>query len=135
MSVTTTSNPVTTQTIRLLTDYEIHHSGDPDATAPSPNAHPIPPTPSASTTLSSSSAAEEQPDNWPTEHRRIPPHRPINRELDFAERPAGLNGAEFVFIQVMLNGVRLNANVARLWRATGGKINDRIFRYDVGGEW
>jgi hypothetical protein len=26
-------------------------------------------------------------------------------------------------------------SVARLWRFTGGRINDKIFHYDVGGEW
>jgi hypothetical protein len=25
--------------------------------------------------------------------------------------------------------------VSRLWRFTGGRINDKIFHYDVGGEW
>lgn len=35
--------------------------------------------------------------------------RPINRNLSYEDRSAGQNSAEYVFIQVLLNGVRVNA--------------------------
>ncbi|KAI9930235.1 hypothetical protein ASPWEDRAFT_23957 [Aspergillus wentii DTO 134E9] len=117
MSTTTTTQ---TNTLSILADYELHHSG-------SDNVHEshepaVPP-------------VQSQPANWPSNHRRVPAYRPINRNLEFDERPAGSNPAEFVFIQTMLHGVWLNAAVSRLWRFTGGRINDRIFHYEVGGEW
>ncbi|KAJ0414602.1 hypothetical protein BJY00DRAFT_318686 [Aspergillus carlsbadensis] len=121
-ATTTTTNTTTNNTLSILADYELHHSG-PESTA-SQNAHPSSPSPSSS-----------QPANWPTDHRRVPPHRPVNRNLDRAERAAGSNVPEYIFIQSMLHGVWLNASVSRLWRFTGGRINDRIFRYDVGGEF
>ncbi|KAL4818453.1 hypothetical protein BDW67DRAFT_183169 [Aspergillus spinulosporus] len=121
MSSTTTT---TTSTLSLLADYELHHSTPPSASSSSP--------------LQSQSLAPVQqanPATWPTHHRRIPPFRPINRNLDFAERSAGSSVPEYIFIQAMLHGVWLNASMAQLWRKTGGRINDRIFRYDVGGEY
>ncbi|KAL4914080.1 hypothetical protein BDW62DRAFT_191090 [Aspergillus aurantiobrunneus] len=121
MSATATT---TTTTTSILADYELHHSG----TEPSPNASQSTPSPSAS-------SSPPQPANWPSNHRRVPPYRPVNRGLDYAERSAGASVPEFIFIQSMLHGVWLNASVARLWRFTGGRINDRIFRYDIGGEY
>ncbi|KAJ5151371.1 uncharacterized protein N7482_010623 [Penicillium canariense] len=115
MSVTTTST--TTGSLSALADYEVHHSGsEPDASAAPVNIG--------------------QPTDWPTHHRRMPAYRPANPQLDRTDRPAG-NGhpAEYAFIQIMLHGVWLNASVARLWRFTGGRINDKIFHYEVGGEW
>lgn len=81
----------TTQTISLLADYEVHHSGSDAVDAV--NEH----------------EASPQPVEWPTHHRRIPAFRPTNRNLSFEERPGGSNPAEMVFIQVMLHGVWLNA--------------------------
>ncbi|KAL2847480.1 hypothetical protein BJY01DRAFT_212672 [Aspergillus pseudoustus] len=120
MSTTTTTT--TNNTLSILADYELHHSGsestsDQNASSPSP------------------SASSSQPANWPTNYRRVPPHRPVNRNLDQTERAAGSSVPEYIFIQSMLHGVWLNASVSRLWRFTGGRINDRIFRYDVGGEF
>ncbi|KAJ5126335.1 hypothetical protein N7448_005638 [Penicillium atrosanguineum] len=108
----------TTTSLSVLADYEVHHSGEENVPAR------IPSQPQA-----------DQP-AWPTHHRRMPAYRPANRELDLTQRPAG-NGhpAEFAFIQIMLHGVWLNASVSRLWRFTGGRINDKIFHYQVGGEW
>lgn len=82
------STTTTTQTISLLADYEVHHSGS-DAV----NERETLP----------------QPVEWPTHHRRIPAFRPTNRNLSFEERPGGSNPGEMVFIQVMLHGVWLNA--------------------------
>ncbi|KAL4905123.1 hypothetical protein BDW74DRAFT_153055 [Aspergillus multicolor] len=126
MSSTTTTTATTTTTnptLSLLTDYELHHS-TPSSSSLSP---PQP--------QSQSQAQASNPPTWPTDHRRIPSYRPINRSLDFNERSAGSSVPEFIFIQVMLHGVWLNASIAQLWRATGGKINERIFRHDVGGEY
>ncbi|KAL2811702.1 hypothetical protein BJX63DRAFT_398606 [Aspergillus granulosus] len=122
MSTTTATYTTTTtnNTLSILADYELHHSGSESSS--SQNASSVPP-------------LQSQPANWPTNHRRVPPHRPVNRNLDQAERAAGSNVPEYIFIQSMLHGVWLNASVARLWRFTGGRINDRIFRYDVGGEF
>ena len=139
MSVTTTANPVTGSVLQVLTDYDIHHSGSPEE----PRA--APPTNAAAPTNA------QNPPDWDTEHRAVPPHRPINRELDYEERPGGLNVPEQIFIFTMLNGVGINAvcislqhdhaecltffqAVNTIWRKTGGKINDKIFRYKIGGE-
>jgi hypothetical protein len=88
MAITTTTT--TTQTLSILADYEVHHSGTDHE--------------SEHETVNS-----PQPANWPTHHRRIPEFRPINRNLSFEERPGGSNPGEIVFIQVMLHGVWLNA--------------------------
>ncbi|GFF59086.1 hypothetical protein IFM46972_11289 [Aspergillus udagawae] len=119
MATTATTTQTSTNSLSILADYELHHSGSEESQ--SSERAPL------------SQAA--QPANWPSNYRRVPAYRPANHELDQSERPAGSNPGEFVFIQVMLHGVWLNASVARLWRLTGGRINDRIFRYDIGGEF
>ncbi|OJJ99847.1 hypothetical protein ASPACDRAFT_119637 [Aspergillus aculeatus ATCC 16872] len=126
MSTTSATTTITTSstrvgTLSVLSDYELHHSGEA--------------TPSPSQESTSSTTSPAQPANWPIDHRRVPAYRPANRELNLSERQAGANRAEFVFIQTMLHGVWLNAVVSRVWHATGGKINDKIFHYEIGGEW
>jgi len=143
MSVTTRTNVVSGSALHFLTDYELHHSGDPEkpAAAEDPNFR------------ADLAASSSNPPSWPTDHRAVPPYRPIDRNLDFEQRPAGANLIESIFIATMLNGVRLNAvslsvhkyrsgadaemwqNLNRLWRATGGRLNDRIFHYKIGGEF
>ncbi|PYH80124.1 hypothetical protein BO82DRAFT_241437, partial [Aspergillus uvarum CBS 121591] len=118
---TTTTASTRVGTLSVLSDYELHHSGEA--------------TPSSSLESTSNTTQPAQPANWPTDHRRVPAYRPANRELNLSERQAGANRAEFVFIQTMLHGVWLNAVVSRVWHATGGKINDKIFHYEIGGEW
>lgn len=120
MSITTTQNAVTYNTLSVLTDYELHHSDTSDP-ASAPNSHPAP--------------ASQNPPEWPTDHRRVPNYRPINRDLDQSQRRIYNNNGERAFITVMLRGVWLNATASQLWRATGGKFNNKIFRYKVGGEW
>ncbi|KAL4960730.1 uncharacterized protein BDV14DRAFT_204473 [Aspergillus stella-maris] len=128
MSSTTTTTTQNPTTLSLLSDYELHHSGHSESqTAVSPS---IP-----SQSQPSSGTNSSNPPTWPTTHRRVPPHRPINRSLDFNERSAGASVPEYIFIQSMLHGVWLNASIAQLWRKTGGKINERWFRFDVGGEY
>lgn len=94
MSVTTT-NPVSSTVLQALTDYDIHHTGDPE--------HPRTPDPPNPQRRSSSS---ENPETWDSDHRRVPPYRPINHELRGPERPNGVNAIEVGFIFTMFLGVR-----------------------------
>ncbi|KAF7715072.1 Uncharacterized protein PECH_003542 [Penicillium ucsense] len=120
MSATITST--TTGSLSVLADYEVHHSGTEqnDALA----------------ATSSNSSGAPPASEWASHWRRMPAYRPVNRHLDLAERPAG-NGhpAEYAFIQIMLHGCWINSTISKIWRATGGKVNDKIFYYDVGGEF
>lgn len=99
MSVTTTANPVSRAVLEALTDYDLHHSGDPSSAgrAEDPNPRQI------------DSDPPNNPEWWPTDHRGIPNHRPINRNLDRSQRPGGVNLMEMVFIFTMLRGVQLQA--------------------------
>jgi hypothetical protein len=54
------------------------------------------------------------PPSWPMVHRRVPPYRPINRNLDRSARPAGYNFALFVFINTMLGGCHILAVILQL---------------------
>jgi hypothetical protein len=99
MSVTTSASTTTQTVLHVLADYNLHHSGDPSEPAP----------PNCNTT-----ADGENPPNWDTDHRRVPPYRPVNRNLDVTLRPGGTSVAETVFIATMLNGVHLTA-VSCLW--------------------
>lgn len=99
MSVTTTENRLYYNTVDILRDYDVHHTNaeerEPlDSTL---NEHPIP-------------EPASNPEGWPTDHRRVPPYRPVNRELNQEERaPFGRNVVEGTFIFLMLNGVRINS--------------------------
>ncbi|KAJ5653300.1 hypothetical protein N7490_000303 [Penicillium lividum] len=119
MSATILENTRMTS-VSVPMDYEVHHSGQ-EEHAPM-NSSP-------------SQAPTTQPPNWPSDHRRIPAYRPINRNLDHSQRPPGANNVERVIITVMLHGVWLNAVTSRVWRFTGGRINNRLFHYEIGGEW
>lgn len=123
---TTTTTPVTTAVREVLTDYDLHHSNTSESSG---EAAPV------SSAREETATSVSNPDSWPTDHRRVPPYRPINYNLDFAERPGGTDAAEYIFIAVMLNGVGVAATANSIWRATAGKVNDRIFRYQIGGEW
>ncbi|PYH30948.1 uncharacterized protein BO87DRAFT_365790 [Aspergillus neoniger CBS 115656] len=119
-TTTTASRAVDASTLSILSDYEIHHTGS--ETQPQPR-------------VPRDAVPVFQPVDWPSHYRRIPSYRPVNRNLSYEERSAGTSPVEYMFIQTMLHGVWLNASVARLWRFTGGRINDKIFHYEVGGEW
>jgi hypothetical protein len=125
MSVTTTANPVAQSVLRVLADYELTHSGDNEST----DGEVKPPN-----HRSQEAETTANPDSWPTEYNGIPPHRPINYNLDHELRPWGSNGVETVFVVIMLNGVGLVAAAARSWRLTGGRLTDKIFRFSIGGE-
>ena len=135
MSVTTTSNPTTTELHRTLDDYTIHLTGR-ETEVLKPRSQPV----------------VENPEDWPEDYHNVPAYRPINRHLDEEERPGGTHPIERVFIFTMLHGVWLNAvswdsnileygnlcalqTVAQTWRKTGGRINGTFFRYKIGGEW
>ncbi|KAI3392894.1 hypothetical protein diail_5027 [Diaporthe ilicicola] len=124
MSATTVDNPMTTAVSRqVLRDYDIHLTGDETVAPPNTDSRP----PQSTSTVSN-------PPGWDTEHRGVPPHRPINTGLDLTQRPLGGNPVGAVFVTTMFTGVTINANVRWLWTKTGGRINDKIFHYKVGGE-
>ncbi|WYZ38997.1 hypothetical protein EsH8_III_000911 [Colletotrichum jinshuiense] len=122
MSATITDNPVTT-TIQqdYLHDYQIRLSGGVEEAFSRSNEDSPPP-------------AAENPPDWYDQHRQVPPYRPVNRNLDIADRPWGSNGVESAFVFVMLNGCWLKGMANWFWRSTGGKVNENYFRAKVGGE-
>ncbi|GAM86963.1 hypothetical protein ANO11243_049840 [Dothideomycetidae sp. 11243] len=109
-AATTSTVQKRTHTLRLtgasyLDDYELHHSRRPAtsgrAVGDNNNAGlpaSLPP-----------KWTDDNPTWWPTDHRRIPPHRPTQRDLDWGVRPAGSNWGETMFIMTMLGGVNINA--------------------------
>jgi hypothetical protein len=96
MSVTTTANPLTYRSLHVLTDYELHHTSPTAEIDSSLNIHPNP-------------QSDSNPPDWPTDHRRVPSHRPINYDLDQSERRVFLNPAERIFIATMFLGVNMQA--------------------------
>ncbi|KAF2688097.1 hypothetical protein K458DRAFT_428878 [Lentithecium fluviatile CBS 122367] len=123
MSVTTTANPHHYQLQTVLADYDLHHSSTEEEHDPSLNAHPTP----------HSESLQHNPSHWPTEHRRVPAYRPVNRELDQSERRVYLNPVERVFVGVMFTGVFLQSTASKVWRGTAGRVWDVGYR--IGGEW
>ncbi|EFX03467.1 hypothetical protein CMQ_395 [Grosmannia clavigera kw1407] len=122
MSVTTTATRTSLRPV--LADYETYRSD------PQPAIESV-----ESTAMTSPAAHINTPPSWPTDHRRVPPYRPVNRELDLSQRMAYNNGIEHAFISTMFFGIRVVTVFHRTWRATGGKMNDRIFHYELGGEY
>lgn len=102
MSVTTTTDSARYQIHSHLVDYELHHSGT-SGPAPPPEAHPLP------STVDQQGLNARNPESWPTDHRRIPPYRPINRELDMSQRRVYTSVPERIFIELMFTGVATNA--------------------------
>ena len=107
MSVTAT---ITQQDV--LRDYTIRlTAGELTSTSrrddePSTRTGDLPPTAAAA-----AAAAEQQhyenPPGWDTEHRQVPPYRPVNMELDHGSRPWGSNPVESVIVFAMMHGVWL----------------------------
>ncbi|KAF2113757.1 hypothetical protein BDV96DRAFT_495990 [Lophiotrema nucula] len=120
MSVTTTANAQTYNIRAALADYDLHHTEETPLDT-SVNTHPAP------------ASQLQNPLNWPTDQRRVPPYRPVNTELDQSQRRVYQNGIEQVFVGVMFSGVFVEATLARLWRATAGRVWDA--GYKIGGEW
>lgn len=92
MSVTTLANPVTTTLSRTLADYEIHLTGD------DVHGH-------IAAQNARDDTVDTNPAHWLQNRRRIPPRRPINRDLDPDERPNGMNAFETTFLRIMFTGV------------------------------
>lgn len=104
-----------TRTARtVLTDYELHHSGAAGDDAAS----------SSSSTQGSASSAPQNPPNWPTTSRRVPPYRPANVDRDQSEVRVYTHPAERAFIVTMFTGVFLTAvsNNQRQARGRGTSV-------------
>ena len=126
MSVTTTANTTTQTVFRVLQDYELTHSEEPNTEDPNPQT----------ASLNPRDEITSNPEYWPTDYNGVPPHRPINYNLDRESRPWGSNGIESTFVSVMLNGVGAVAAVARSWRVTLGTdgLGVKDIKYSIGGE-
>ncbi|CAD0106666.1 unnamed protein product, partial [Aureobasidium uvarum] len=122
MSVTLTENRTVYSLGRTLADYDLQHSGEENDVSEAPNSRPAP------------QGAGNNPADWEDTFRRVPDYRPIDHNLDFAYRDTTQNGIERAFIWNMFNGIVLTSATNRLWRATGGKLNNTYFRWQVGGE-
>ncbi|KUJ07455.1 uncharacterized protein LY89DRAFT_631004 [Mollisia scopiformis] len=116
MSTTVTASQIE----EVLGDYKIHLTGYDGSTEPSSTQE----TPRV-----------VNPPNWPTDHRRVPDYRPIDRNRDAEGRPNGSILPERIFLTLMFTGVVLNASTAKLWGATAGPYFPGLFRYAIGGEW
>ncbi|KAL3422097.1 hypothetical protein PVAG01_06253 [Phlyctema vagabunda] len=117
----TTTTVTTRQLDQVLQDYKIRLTGageETEASAQEQQAAPV-----------------SNPTNWPTDRNRVPPYRPINRNLNLQERSFGSNVPETIFLTIMFSGVALNASIAKAWGATAGPFFPRVFRYAIGGEW
>ncbi|KIH93614.1 hypothetical protein SPBR_04498 [Sporothrix brasiliensis 5110] len=108
----------------VLSDYELHHSSDKDASDDAAQAAPASIRRHAAT-----------PADWDTEHRRVPAYRPINTARDQTEVRVYLSRVEQVFIGTMFTGVYLNSAASKVWRQTLGRVNGDIFRFRIGGEF
>lgn len=128
---TTAARTVTATTIDdTLKDYTLHFSAATPRSAISSHA---------GQQTDATSSSDPNPDYWPTQYRRIPPYRPINRNLDLAERPNGSNRAEWLFVQVMMNGVRLQSvslSLVHILRSSA-ELEPRVqgARSRMGGNW
>lgn len=80
-------------------DYDLHHSNT--VSEDNNNDHDESP-------LQSNDMNSQAPD-WPDHYRRIPPYRPVNRNLDQSERRVYTNFGERAFLSMMFLGVRTNA--------------------------
>ena len=77
----------------VLEDYKIHLTGDN----------------SSSEQAESTPRAAANPPDWPTDHRRVPDYRPVDRNRDVEGRPNGENAFARAFLTIMFTGVVMNA--------------------------
>ncbi|KIW07199.1 uncharacterized protein PV09_02065 [Verruconis gallopava] len=126
MSETTTTATITARqpVLQVLADYELTHTGEEAQNS----------TDALSNSPSETNEIKENPDWWPEDYNAIPPYRPINYHLDRESRPWAQPGIETAFVWTMLNGVGIIAFSSKVWRQTGGRLNDKIFRFSIGGE-
>ncbi|KAK4444447.1 hypothetical protein QBC34DRAFT_360213 [Podospora aff. communis PSN243] len=118
------SSSATTTTLQQehLRDYTIRLTGGSEVATPEP--FPV----------EATAARVENPPDWETEFREVPPYRPVNRQLDREERPWGSNAVENAIIYAMFQGVWLKSTASWLWRQTGGRFDKEAFTATIGGE-
>ncbi|KUL83568.1 hypothetical protein ZTR_10571 [Talaromyces verruculosus] len=85
--------------------------------------------------LDNRAADSIHPQTWPSDFTYVPAFRATNRHLDQAERPYGGNALEYVFITVMLQGVKIQSDFTKFWEATGARWWPGLTRWPIGGEW
>lgn len=108
MAAASTSTRLTQQDQDHLRDYTIRLTGAPTPPPPEEEEHIISPSPSP--TLESTSPEQQQnPPGWESSYRQVPPHRPVNRNLDAESRPWGAHGGQSPVIFAMMHGVWLKA--------------------------
>jgi hypothetical protein len=78
-----------------LLDYKIHLTGETSSTQSSHSGD--------------QTRSVENPQDWPTDRRRVPVYRPVDRNRDVEGRPNGSNPIERGFLTIMFTGVVLNA--------------------------
>lgn len=110
MSVVTITDTETGSTegssrfLRLIpTDYDIFTTEGTEQT------ETLDDSPNSRTEQTEAQMPVTNPPWWPTNHRRMPPYRPVNRNLDRTARPSGENAIVFLFINSMLGGCGLLA--------------------------
>ncbi|KAF4414607.1 hypothetical protein F53441_14727 [Fusarium austroafricanum] len=117
MSTTTLTQ---TQSNAILQDYELYHSHSREE--------------SSDCCISPVSPIDHPEFDLP--HRRVPAYRPLNRDV---EHTAGVrvytSTAERFFITAMFRGLSFNAGAAQYWRASIGRFTDKVWKYEVGGEF
>ncbi|PMD19587.1 hypothetical protein NA56DRAFT_750292 [Hyaloscypha hepaticicola] len=102
----------------VLEDYKIHLTGD-----------------NPSSEQSEAPTEITNPPGWPTDHRRVPNYRPVDKNRDAEGRPNGEGAFERGFLTIMFTGVVMNATAAKVWGVTGGPFFPGLFKYAIGGEW
>ncbi|KEF61802.1 uncharacterized protein A1O9_03372 [Exophiala aquamarina CBS 119918] len=141
MSRSSTTETVNPSVHELLQAYNVHHTGTDEEVrlAPQPSirrqqAQLDSPNVYSSNRTSESPPAQIDP-NDVSSRRRVPPYRETSRDHDLSLRPGGRDSTEATIVQVMFVGVYITGALNRWWRQTGGRLNDKFFQYEVGGEW
>lgn len=110
MAAASTSTRLTQRDQDHLRDYTIRLTGAPTPPHPEGDMEHISRQPSPSPNLESPSLAQHQtPPGWESSYRQVPPHRPVNRNLDAESRPWGAHGGQSPVIFAMMHGVWLKA--------------------------
>ena len=103
-STSTTATPTSINTARLRVrgypaDYDVYESNVAASNSPSQQVD---------TEVAAGDTRAHNPPGWPDDYRRIPPHRPINRDLDQSQRRVYTSLGERVFLTVMFTGLEVN---------------------------
>lgn len=165
MTSSTSTSVLGNEVRDLLQAYNVHHSGSDEQQEEEgdhPELRQAPRIPLATLNVQPIQRSIPQGRRRPDleTRRRVPPYRQTHREHKLASRPASLDILEGVLIQaaffgVYVHGVSESRTVVRtrrqphvavlipaalqslnqIWRKTGGKVNDTLFRFPVGGQW